>query len=411
MGAESGFKHGGQPLTGMHQHLAAALVALEQAGLKRALKTLATAQGPEVESDGSRLLNFSSNDYLGLATEPVLANAAIEAIARHGTGAGASRLISGTLSQHTSLEAELARWKGTNSALTFSSGYATAVGTLGALAGPEDVIILDKLCHACIIDGARLSGAVLRVYPHNSLERLESHLRWARLKHPRGKIIIATESVFSMDGDCAPLREIVALKEKYGAWLLLDEAHAAGVFGASGAGLAEAEGLTERIDIHMGTLSKAMGCAGGYICGADVLVEWLANKARSFMFSTAPPPALAATGEAAVRWMASPDGAHRRSLLWRNIGHFQKCTNIAHPPESAIVPIQVGSNEAAMAASRKLQTTAFEEKHGFWVPAIRYPTVPRGTARLRVTLSALHTLEAIEALGQALQTLDLCERT
>ena len=355
------------------------------------------------------MLNFSSNDYLGLATEPSLTDAAIKAIARYGTGAGASRLISGTLSPHTCLELELANWKGTKSALTFSSGYATAVGTLGALAGAGDVIVLDKLCHACIIDGARLSGAVLRVYPHNNLDRLESHLRWARLTHPRGRIIIATESVFSMDGDLAPLREIVVLKEKYGAWLLLDEAHAVGVFGASGAGLAEAEGLTDRIEIHMGTLSKAMGSAGGYVCGAQELVELLANKARSFMFSTAPPPALAAAGAAAVRWMGSAEGAQRRSLLWENIRHFQKCANRGRTPESAIVPIRVGNNTAALAASQSLQTMAFGAWQGFWVPAIRYPTVPRGTARLRVTLSAVHSRDAVQALGQALQKLDLCE--
>lgn len=395
----------------MQQQLAIALSELEKAGLKRELRPIASRQGPEVDVNGVRLLNFSSNDYLGLATEPFLAEAAIAAIAQYGTGSGASRLISGTLSPHSELEFELAKWKRSEAALAFSSGYATALGVLGAIAGSGDVVILDKLCHACIIDGARLSGAALRVFPHNNLERLESQLRWARAKHPRGRIIIATESVFSMDGDCAPLRDMVELKERYGAWLLLDEAHAVGVHGESGAGLAEAAELIERIEIHMGTLSKALGCAGGYVCGSRSLVDWLTNKARSFMFSTAPPPAQAAVGAAAVRWMGTEAARQRRHLLWSNIHHFQLSANIARPTQSAIVPLLVGENEAALSASKDLQSASAPGELGFWVPAIRYPTVPKGTARLRVTLSAAHSLKAIESLGCALQRIGLNQGT
>ena len=391
----------------MNQQLTTSLSELEESGSKRVLRPLSSRQGPEVDVGEVRLQNFSSNDYLGLATEPFLAEAAIAAIAQYGTGAGASRLISGTLAPHAELECELAKWKRSEAALAFSSGYATALGVLGAIAGAGDIVILDKLCHACIIDGARLSGATLRIFPHNNLDRLESHLRWARTKHPRARIIIATESVFSMDGDCAPLREIVALKERYGAWLLLDEAHAVGVHGERGAGLAEAEGLCERIEIHMGTLSKALGCAGGYVCGSQRLVEWLTNKARSFMFSTAPPPAQAAVGAAAVRWMGTEAAAQRRHLLWNNIRHFHLCANILHQPQSAIVPLIVGENEAALSASKELQTASGAGELGFWVPAIRYPTVPKGTARLRVTLSAAHSQKAIESLGGALQGMSL----
>ena len=240
---------------------------------------------------GQQLVNFSSNDYLGLANDPRLREAAIDAIEEFGVGAGASRLISGTQSPHVRLETALARWKGTQAALCFSSGYAAAIGTIPALVGKHDVVLLDKLAHASLIDGARLSGAILRVFPHNHLGKLESHLEWAQREHPDRRVLIVTESVFSMDGDRAPLRQLIDLKKRFGAMLLLDEAHAVGVIGPNGRGLAAEEGLAEEVDVQMGTLSKALGVSGGYICGSRGLIEWLVNRARSFIFSTAPPPA------------------------------------------------------------------------------------------------------------------------
>jgi len=375
----------------MEAVLSASLATLETEDLRRRLRS----GGPIRPTDGG-LLNFASNDYLGLATEPFLIEAATEALARHGTGSGASRLVSGNLAPHEDLENALAAWKHTEAALAFSSGYATALGTIPALVGPGDVVILDKLCHACIIDGARLSGAILRVFPHNQVDRLESHLQWARERHPEARILVATESVFSMDGDLASLLDIVELKDRFGAWLLLDEAHGAGVFGETGGGLAEALGVSSRVEVSMGTLSKALGCSGGYICGSRTLIDWLLNRARSFVFSTAPPPANAACAAAAVRWMATPEAAARRARLQGHLELFHNLRPEVTRPESAIIPWILGSSAAALSASRALQDS------GMLVPAIRYPTVPKGRARLRITLSAAHTPEQITRLADAL---------
>jgi 8-amino-7-oxononanoate synthase len=287
---------------------AAQLEALRARSLDRHLREISSAQGPIVDLPGKRLINFSSNDYLGLANDPRLREAATAAVAEFGVGAGASRLISGTQSPHLRLEGALAKWKGTEAALTFSSGYAAALGTIPALVTKGDVVLLDKLCHASLIDGAKLSGALMRVFPHNHLGKLESHLQWANREHPRKRILIVTESVFSMDGDRAPLREIIGLKKRFGAVLLLDEAHAIGVLGANGRGLAAAEKLNDDVDVQMGTLSKALGVSGGYICGSRSLIDWLINRARSFIYSTAPPPALAAAAHAAVDFLASAEG-------------------------------------------------------------------------------------------------------
>ena len=272
----------------MNDLFAEQLQALRARSLDRHLREIGTAQGPIVDLVGKRLINFSSNDYLSLANDSRLREAAISAIKEFGVGAGASRLISGTQSPHLQLESALAKWKGTPAALCFSSGYAAALGTIPALVGKNDVVSLDKLCHASLIDGAKLSGATLRVFPHNHLGKLESHLEWARREHPKARILIVSESVFSMDGDRAPLRELIELKKRFDALLLLDEAHAIGVIGSNGRGLAAEAGLTKDVDVQMGTLSKALGVSGGYICGSRNLIEWLINRARSFIFSTAP---------------------------------------------------------------------------------------------------------------------------
>src|SRR5256885_4139283 len=291
------------------------LEALRARSLERKLREISSAQGPEVQIAGRRLINFSSNDYLGLASDLRLREAAIGAIKEFGVGAGASRLVSGTQSPHLRLENALAEWKETEAALSFSSGYAAALGTVPALVNKDDVILLDKLCHASLIDGAKLSGAIVRIFPHNLLGKLESQLEWALRKHAGKRVLIVTESVFSMDGDRAPLRQLVELKKRFGALLLLDEAHAVGVIGPNGRGLAAAENLNDDVDVQMGTLSKALGASGGYICGSRTLIEWLLNRARALIFSTAPPPAIAAAALSAVCFLSAPEREERSLLL------------------------------------------------------------------------------------------------
>lgn len=386
----------------MSDFFEAQLGELRAQSLHRKLREIGTAQGPEVQIVGQQLVNFSSNDYLGLANDPLLREAAADAIAEFGVGAGSSRLISGTQSPHVRLEVALARWKGTQAALCFSSGYAAAVGTLPALAGKHDVVLLDKLCHASLIDGAKLSGATIRVFPHNHLGKLESHLEWARREHPESRVVIATESVFSMDGNRAPLRELVGLKKRFGALLLLDEAHAIGVIGPHGRGLAAEERLNRHVDVQMGTLSKALGVSGGYICGSRSLIEWLVNRARSFIFSTAPPPALAAAATAAIELLSSPVGEERRLLLWERIETLRAAVpGLAAAPQegSAIHPFMVGEEQAALQLARGLQA------EGFLVPAIRYPTVAKGAARLRITVTAAHSASQIKLLAEAVNRL------
>jgi 8-amino-7-oxononanoate synthase len=376
------------------------LQALRERSLHRKLREIGTAQGPEVQIVGHQLVNFSSNDYLGLAADPILRQAAIAAIEEFGVGAGASRLISGTQSPHVALEVALARWKRTPAAISFSSGYAAAVGAIPALASKQDVVILDKLCHASLIDGARLSGATIRIFPHNHLGKLESHLEWARREHPEARLVVVTESVFSMDGDRAPLRELVELKKRFEAILLLDEAHAVGVVGTHGRGLAAELGLEKEIDLQMGTLSKSLGVSGGYICGSRNLIDWLINRARSFIFSTAPPPALAAAATAAIHFLASDEGEARRKTLWKRIVQLRK--KLPESPEAfgkpgaAIIPWLVGDEQRALDLARDLR------QQGFFVPAIRYPTVAKGAARLRITVSAAHSEEQIDSLGEAI---------
>jgi 8-amino-7-oxononanoate synthase len=381
------------------------LAEIRSRSLLRVMREIGTPQQPETTSDGAPLVNFSANDYLGLAADPILRDAARACIDQWGVGAGASRLICGTLGPHAQLERDLAAFKRADAALAFSSGYAASVGTLSALAGPEDVIILDKLAHASLIDGARLSRATLRVFPHNHLGKLESHLRWARETAPDGRIIVVTESVFSMDGDRAPIEEIVAIKNRYGSLLLLDEAHAIGVIGDAGRGLADKRGVARMVDIQLGTLSKALGSAGGYICARRPIIDLVINRARSFIYSTAPLPAAAAAASAAIAFLQTPAGRLRQETLWQRIGHFMReAPESLRPPgpvQSAIIPLIIGDEDKALAASQWLR------EKGFLVPAIRYPTVARGTARLRVTLSASHTQDQVTALCSALSRLSV----
>jgi 8-amino-7-oxononanoate synthase len=375
---------------------------LKQRSLYRQLHTIDAVNGTSVRRAGRSLVNFASNDYLGLTQHPKLKMAAADAAQRFGAGSGASRLITGTLVIHSELEARLAAFKQTPAALTFESGYAAALGTIPALFGQGDVIILDKLAHASLIDGARLSGAEIRVYPHNRLERLSELLAWAREKRRGAKILIITESVFSMDGDSCPLPEIVDLKDEFEASLLLDEAHAIGVLGPNGAGLAAECGLIDRVELHLGTLSKAIGSSGGFIAGPSSLMDLLINRARTFIYSTAPTPGAIAAAIEGLGIIASGTGDQLRATLWRN--HEELTIKLKRPKSegarSAIVPIIVGPEEQALSFSEELV------ERGFLVPAVRFPTVPRGSARLRVTLSAAHQLEDVVHLREAINTLN-----
>ena len=379
------------------------LSALREQSLFRELRRVDSAQGTRIKIGGKTLLNFSANDYLGLASHPALKEAAVHAVEKFGAGAGASRLICGSLAPFHELEESLAAFKKTEAALTFSTGYAAAVGTITALCGKDDIIIIDKLVHASIVDAAKLSGAKLRVFAHNDLDDLEDKLRWAAekksaIRNPQSAILIVTESVFSMDGDAAPLREIAALKEKYGAWLMVDDAHATGVIGENGRGLADELGIGGQIEIQMGTLGKALGAAGGYICGGRALVDYLVNRARSFVFSTAPVPAAAAAATAGIKLVQSAEGELLRSRLQQRIAEFQSAIgNRQSPISAAIIPLILGDEARAVAAATSLRG------QDIFVPAIRYPTVARGAARLRITLNAAHTAADVSALARALE--------
>ena len=369
---------------------------------------------------GEVLVEFASNDYLGLARDARVQEASARAAMEFGAGSGSARLVCGSTKLHAELESCLAGFKGTERALTFSSGFATAMGVIPALAGPGDFVVLDRLAHACLVDAARLSRARLRVFRHNDLEDLERILAWTRGcrasvggvpsdganseeadSSGSGRVIIVTESVFSMDGDRAPLVEMVALKERHEAWLLVDEAHATGIAGAGGRGVVAELGLGDRVEVPMGTLGKALGSAGGFIGGSALLVDYLIQKARSFVFSTAPPPAVAAASIAALAIVASEEGDGLRSRLRANIEWLHRGLREAGwslpAPVSPILPVQVGMEADA------LQLSAVLREAGYWVPAIRYPTVPRGRARLRITVSAAHSMEELAGLLGALE--------
>lgn len=365
--------------------------------LFRTLRTARRIGAVEVEELGRRLIQFASNDYLGLADSPELRALFQEAAGRYGAGSGASRLITGTHEVHGQLEEELADFKGTPRALAFSSGYATALGTIPAVLRPGDFAVLDKLCHASLIDGVRLSGATLRVFPHNDLNKLSDHLKWARTRaEPGSRVLVLTESVFSMDGDRSDLKRIVELKEAAGALLLVDEAHAVGVLGSEGRGLADELGVAARVDFQMGTLSKAIGVAGGYVAAGENWIDLLIQRARSLVYSTSPPPAVAATAREAVRLVRGLQGERLRQRLALNLSCLQQALGKAEELPSAICPFVVGDSGGALRLSLRLREA------GFWVPAIRYPTVPRGTARLRISVSAAHEPTHIEGLAKAL---------
>ena len=395
-------------MTDLDQDLQQRLKTLRAEGLMRVLRRIDSAQGPIVTVQGRELINLSSNDYLGLSQDERLKEAARVALDQFGVGSGASRLICGSLAPHHQLEETLADWKGAEAALVFSSGYAAAWGTLTALLEKGDIVILDKLAHACLVDAARQSGARLRVYAHNDLNDLERKLQWADAQRQGGegrrpRAIVVTESVFSMDGDLAPLRDLVELKHRYGAWLFVDEAHATGLFGAGRRGLAEAFEVSDQVEIQMGTLGKALGVSGGYICGSRRLIDFLIHRARSFMFSTAPAPCVSAAARAAVEVVRGAEGEERRTRLWLLLdglksGLIESGQRLA-AVRSPIIPWLLGEESRAVACSDALRDA------GLLIPAIRYPTVARGTARLRITMTAAHQRTHLQSFLAALTSL------
>lgn len=364
--------------------------------LYRSLRVLENPGGTRAGSGGRDLLLFCGNDYLGLSRHPRVIEAARAAAAQCGVGAGASRLISGTSRLHAELESGIAAFKGKERALVFATGYMANLGALSALAGAEDLIVFDKLCHASIVDGAKLSGARMRTFPHLNYARLEEILSSESGCRRR---LMVTESVFSMDGDLADLAELVRLKEKYDCLLVVDDAHGTGVLGKSGRGAAEDLRLEGRIDILMGTLSKALGSLGGFIAGSATMIDYLINRSRPFIFATALPPMIAAAALAALQIIR--EDASVRSRLWENAGRlhagFRRIGFSLGPLASPILPLRIGAEGEALRLSEALLA------QGILVPAIRTPTVRKGQARLRVTASALHSAEELERLLSALR--------
>ena len=377
--------------------LADELARRDDAGLLRTLRPLERDGCWVVAEGGRRLLDLSSNDYLGLSCHPTVVDAAARA-ARRRSGATASRLIVGTDGRYAALEEKLADFQGTEAALVFGSGYLANVGAISCLVGPEDAVLSDSLNHASIIDGCRLSRAAIHRYEHRDLDQLEAMLRRAEQAGARRKLIV-TETVFSMSGDVAPLAEIVELKGRYGAALLVDEAHADGVFGPRGEGYAHELGVAEQVDLHLGTFGKAFGAYGAYIAGSSLWIDYLTNAARSFVFTTSLPPAVIGAVDAALEVIRDADGL--RATLLENAARFRSRLQALGLDTCAsstqIVPLVVGESERALALSQALETA------GVLVVAIRPPTVPRRTARLRFSVTALHgradldrALEAIE---------------
>jgi 8-amino-7-oxononanoate synthase len=389
----------------MLEQLSQELAALEAESLRRRLQVVEEVlPGGRVRLGGQVLLNLSSNDYLGLALDPRVIAATQAAAARWGAGSGASRLVSGHYALHEAVEQQLAAFKGTEAAVIFSTGYAANLGVIAALAGPGDLIFSDKLNHASIYDGIKLSGANLQRFPHRDLERLEKLLQKAGGARRR---LIVTDSVFSVDGDLAPLSGLVDLKERHGAWLMIDEAHATGVLGPRGGGLAEALGLTSRVDIHLGTFSKALGSLGGYVAGDRRLIDYLHNRARSFIYSTALAPPVLGSIAAALEIVAQEP--QRRAYLLEESEKFRRGLKDAGldtlGSETQIIPVLVGEN------ARTLEFAARLREGGLMAVALRPPTVPRGRARVRFSLSAAHSREdlsrALDTIVAAAATLGL----
>lgn len=380
------------------QRLAVQTAAREQAGLLRRLRTIEHADAPWLDLGGRRLLSFCSNDYLGLAQHPAVIGALVRAARQVGVGSTSAHLICGHRREHAALEEALAAWTGRDRALLFSTGYMANLGVMQALLGSGDVCVQDKLNHACLLDGAKLAGAGLKRYRHADIDSARRQLH----SHPDAAALLATDGVFSMDGDVAPLVELAAACTGSGATLMVDDAHGLGVLGKDGAGSVDAAGLGQsEVPLLMATLGKALGCSGAFVAAPAAWIEGLIQFARPYIYTTAMPPALAAAALVAVE-LARSEG-WRRDKLAALIERFRRgATELGLPlmdSRSAIQPLRFGSAEAAVTAMQEL------EAHGLLVTAIRPPTVPAGQARLRITLSAAHEEAHVDRLLAALETL------
>lgn len=365
---------------------------LAKASLKRDLSCTARADGIVVERNGRRLISFSCNDYLNLIQHPAIAAAAQEALARYGLGAGASRLVTGNHPLYADLETRLARLKGAESACVFGSGYLTNLGVIPALVGRDDIILIDELAHACLWGGAQLSGARVLMFRHNDVDHLRALLAQHRAAHPRA--LVLTDGVFSMDGDLAPLPALSRVARLYDAWLMSDDAHGIGVLGG-GRGSTFAHDAPVDIPLQMGTLSKAIGAYGGYLCAAAPVIELMKSRARTFIYSTALPPAVVAAAIAALDLIEHDPGY--AALPLAKARAFTRRVGLPDAT-SPIVPVVVGEADAALAASRML------EAEGYLVVAIRPPTVADGTARLRFTFTPAHSDADIERVADLVKT-------
>lgn len=385
------------------EHWLQELELLESQGMRRRLRTLAGIQGPRVWLEGQEVLLLCSNNYLGLANHPALIEAALTATSRYGVGTGGSRLISGSMEPHAALEEALAAFKGSQAALLFNSGYAANTGILQGLFGADDLIFSDAINHASIVDGCRLSRARTVIYPHADVAALEA-LMLAEAPHRKGRWVIVTDGVFSMDGDLAPLPELVQLKQRFDALLMVDDAHGSGVLGTQGRGTAEHLGCQGEIDLQMGTLGKALGCAGAYLAADRAVIDTLINRSRSFIFSTSLPPAVPAAALAALQLVDSAEGARLRQDLERNRRCFAErleqggCDLLGS--QTQIIPVLTGEPAPTMAAAARLLAG------GVFIQGIRPPTVPAGRCRLRATLMAQHSeAELIRAADLVLASL------
>jgi 8-amino-7-oxononanoate synthase len=378
--------------------LAARQAARVRASLVRRLRTIEAADGAHITIDGKRLLNFASNDYLGLAQHPALREALVRTAEKWGVGATAAPLLGGRREEHAILEESLARWTGRERALLFSDGWMANLGTVSALLGRGDLCVEDKLDHASLLDAARLSGAELKRYPHADVDAARRRLE----SHPDAAALVASDGVFSMDGDVAPLAALARLCRDAHATLMIDDAHGLGVRGPEGAGSVAEAGLSQDdVPILMATLGKALGAAGAFVAGSATLIDALVQEARTFVYTTAMPPAIAAAAIAAID-IARFEG-WRRDRLARLVAHFRTGA-IAQgwtlaDSRTPIQPVVIGASDAALAASTLL------EDAGFHVPAIRPPTVPAGSARLRITLCALHAERDVDRLLDALRAI------
>jgi 8-amino-7-oxononanoate synthase len=376
------------------------LTAIHRAHWYRSVKTITSQAGPVVALDGKSILNFASNDYLGLAADPRLKQAAVDAINRYGTGSTGSRLMSGQRPIHQELETAIAQWKQTEAAIVFSSGYTANLGAIAALVGAKDLILGDEYNHSSLINGAKLSGAKTFNYAHHNMNQLRLLLEQHRAKYRRG--LIVTDGVFSMDGDLCPLREILTLATEFNCMVLVDDAHGTGVLGASGAGTVEHLGCSKLPLVHMGTLSKALGSLGGYVAGSAALIDFLRNRAATWIYTTALSPADAAAALAAIEIIQTQP--EHRSQLWERIAQLKQallhCDSLKLlPSESPILCLQLPNAEAALQVSQQLM------EQNIFAPAIRPPTVP--TSRIRLSVMATHEPEHIERLGTAIAQLNL----